>query len=270
MTGNCHHAPSATDSACGSPPGLDRERRHAHGKTSTEDSVEDPLDTQVVALLKAVAPTPSEWAAIDDALARYGYTILRSWIAHGTVFARVRKLTGIRLPALPGPLAEPDAPCELASMTVAVALTCFRRTLRKKAWDPQRGAGVRTFFVGQCLLSFPNEYRRWLREHPIEEQPTDLWTEPARMWEDNRSSDPANIVTTRSEVRDALCDVDQRTQTALWAFATGYSHREIAALLGTTPKSVEMLLYRCRRRHAQRSPAPPSRCRSPHDPALSG
>ncbi|SHN32343.1 RNA polymerase sigma factor [Streptomyces yunnanensis] len=209
----------------------------------------DDLDARVTALLEDLRTGPVQWDAIDDALARYGCAVLRSWITHGTVFARVRALTGIGLPVLPGLLDDPDDAGELAALTVATALDSFHRTLHRRGWDPQRGAGIRTFFIGQCLLTFPTEYRRWLRERCTAEVPADLDETDTRAGHPPLHEDPADIATRNLEALAVLSNLDTRTRTALWALALGYSHHEIADLLGTTPKGIEMLLYRCRRRH---------------------
>jgi hypothetical protein len=28
-------------------------------------------------------------------------------------------------------------------------------------WDPKKGASIKTFFIGQCLIRFVNVYNRW-------------------------------------------------------------------------------------------------------------
>jgi hypothetical protein len=38
----------------------------------------------------------------------------------------------------------------------------FPRDLDEEEWDHRRGATLRTYFIGQCLIRFPNIYRRWL------------------------------------------------------------------------------------------------------------
>lgn len=62
-------------------------------------------------------------------------------------------------------LYDPENADELANETVAVALNKFRDTnLRRHRWDSTRGATIKTYFIGQCLIRFPNIYRSWLAE----------------------------------------------------------------------------------------------------------
>lgn len=45
---------------------------------------------------------------------------------------------------------------------MAKALDRFRAdVLLAKKWDYRKGASLRTYFIGQCLIRFANIYRRW-------------------------------------------------------------------------------------------------------------
>ena len=49
--------------------------------------------------------------------------------------------------------------------TTAKALVFFRdQVLLGKRWNVNAGATVTTYFVGACLLAFPNVFRRWQGE----------------------------------------------------------------------------------------------------------
>ncbi len=51
----------------------------------------------------------------------------------------------------------------MAGEVVTVALAPFRdEVLLPGLWDPAKGASLTTYFVGQCILRFPNVYRSWL------------------------------------------------------------------------------------------------------------
>ena len=57
----------------------------------------------------------------------------------------------------------------------------------------------------------------------------------------------------RTDLRRALSHLRQRDRALLWlAYAHGSSHREIAAALGLRPGSVKLMLFRARRRLADR------------------
>jgi hypothetical protein len=97
-------------------------------------------------------------------LAKYGFAVIKAWIMKGVIFVRCREkgLGGLAEPPL-GVLTERDVADELASETVAKALRHFRDDVLMTArWDAARGASIKTFFIGQCLIRFPNIYRSWL------------------------------------------------------------------------------------------------------------
>jgi len=57
----------------------------------------------------------------------------------------------------------------------------------------------------------------------------------------------------RNDLRSALADLGQRDRQILWlAHAEGFSHREIAAVLGVKEASVRLMLFRARQRAAER------------------
>ncbi|RLU80128.1 hypothetical protein CTZ27_35330 [Streptomyces griseocarneus] len=204
--------------------------------------------------------TPRAWERLSEDLARYGHGVLRSWIADGTVFTRINALTHIPLHPAADLRDDPEAASELAGMTVAVALLAFRSHLEHgTGWHPHRGASLRTFFLGQCLLRFPNEYRRWLREHRagrcsgLLSNTFDI-PDPA--------PGPGHLTALHLEALRILATAPERTRIVLAYLALGYTQRDVAALLHTTPKAVEMLLRRYRRRFPSDRhptvPAPPS------------
>ncbi|SDP96853.1 DNA-directed RNA polymerase specialized sigma subunit, sigma24 family [Actinopolyspora xinjiangensis] len=184
----------------------------------------------------------------DDSLAVVDYTlrIMTSWIVTGVVFARVRQMTAARLPWTPE-LAAPDAAEELAGITVAVALRHLESSTN--SWSPQGGGSFHTYFLGQCLLRFPNEYRRWLREHRAGSAPaTEALDEAVDVPDPRPLHDPEQVVLSRSDLASALPGTaGARDRRALLLHANGHSHAAIAVELGTSPKAVEMLLYRLRR-----------------------
>ena len=132
-------------------------------------------DIELVDRLMWAGYEGAEWEQFRTELARYGIVVVTSWIRSGRIFSECarRGFSGLR--RRPG-LAE-DA-LELAGETNASALSYFRtKVLVPRVWNPTRGASISTFFVGACVLHFPNVYRRWLREagrdqlHPTERDP---------------------------------------------------------------------------------------------------
>jgi DNA-directed RNA polymerase specialized sigma24 family protein len=150
------------------------------------------------------------------------------------------------LAAAPELRQDPDAASELAGLTVAVALPAFRTQLEDgTGWQPEQGASLTSFFIGQCLLRFPNEYRRWLREYRTGNCPLPL---PETVDLTDPGPGPGQLTTRHLEAHQILTHAPARTRTVLAQIALGYPHRDIAEHLGTTPKAVEMLLRRYRQR----------------------
>ena len=183
------------------------------------------------------------WERFQNALARYGLQVLRSWIHKGLIFRRCHERG---LPTKkPVPL-EREQVDELAATTVAEAIHAFRaRVLRRNAWDPGRGASLRTYFIGQCLLQFPRIYERWLRT----EQEWALVDRPDNLDVVEMSPGPAAVAETRLLLSAALA-APRALQLArvLHMIDSGYGQVEVARRLGMSVGSVESLLYRHRRK----------------------
>jgi hypothetical protein len=98
-------------------------------------------------------------------LAKYGIAVIGGWLRSRAIFQRVRSRGYGGLPPPPaGALDDPEAVAELTNETVAKALFHFRRDVQlRMRWDSTRGASIRTYFIGQCLIRFANIYREWLR-----------------------------------------------------------------------------------------------------------
>ena len=91
------------------------------------------------------------------------------------------------------------------------------------------------FFIGQCVLRFPNEYRRWkpsFETAPIEGSSEHL-TQPA--------ASPSTI----AALRLAWASMPPAAVGAMLGMVEmGYSHEEIANMIGVTKRSVDSKLYR--------------------------
>ena len=62
-------------------------------------------------------------------------------------------------------------------------------------------------------------------------------------------SDPEDRVAKRLDLRGALARLTSRDRSLLWlAYAQGWSHAEIAAIVGVKASSLKTLLYRARQR----------------------
>lgn len=88
--------------------------------------------------------------------------VLRAWMRRGTIYDKCARQSHPIERAPAGALDEDEIE-SMAGMVVAIALRHFRDdVLSKDVWDPDKGASLTTFFVGQCLMRFPEVWRPWL------------------------------------------------------------------------------------------------------------
>lgn len=175
------------------------------------------------------------WSRFARALAEYGLTVISSWCRSGKIFVEcARKGCGLS----PGEISGDDV-LGLAGETVAVAIHKFRENvLIPRKWRPDKGASLKTFFIGQCVFRFPNIYRRWLREREGSYRGCRPPPEP-RAAGDN----PEVAVRLRRRLR-AIDDDTLRRIVVM--DGEGYNDREIAKATGLSRRAVEGRLSRFR------------------------
>lgn len=191
------------------------------------------------------------WTQFANELAKYGVAVIRSWIGSGKIYGHCAE-KGRPVKPLGRPFAEDEIE-GLADETVAEALHHFRdRVLMKHKWDGQRGASLRTYFIGQCVLRFPNIYRAFRRdvvEHGHE--PTDD-LEPLTRLGDMRPGPERHVVPHVTAV-EALASVkNPKVRRAMVMTAEGWPQSDIAEVLGVTEKAVERMLANERTRLERR------------------
>jgi DNA-directed RNA polymerase specialized sigma24 family protein len=116
-----------------------------------------------------------------------------------------------------------------------------------------RRASIKTYFVGQCLIRFPNVYRSWLKSEP--ERRTILVDDNDLLdfLAGGHGPDPADLAVIRHEVGVRFKNItDPRLRRALVLTAGGWSQREIATQLGATEKAVERMFGYYRERNTSR------------------
>lgn len=195
------------------------------------------------------------YIAFANEIARYGVAVIRGWIYRGQILAEVARKGFGALPPEPHPGAMVDDAEGLADETVVRALEAFRtKVLIPARWDSSKGASLRTFFIGQCLLQFSNVYRVWWnaeeRNHVLPwEPPTD------QTWDDFEGDvllPPSSAADAHTEARDELRRAfgkiqDERARAAFYLHAIhGLTHQEIGEKLGITAKAVESAMARAR------------------------
>jgi DNA-directed RNA polymerase specialized sigma24 family protein len=127
--------------------------------------------------------------------------------------------------------------------------------VRRRAWDASKGASLRTYFIGACLLNFGKVYNKWWRGKVIDLgmqriDPTDA-EHPLVAVPDDRAIDPCDHAVARDQADRALAELDPQLRPIVALLADGYSQAEAAEHEGVTRKSVERRL--ARHRHKRRT-----------------
>ena len=96
----------------------------------------------------------------------YGYPVILAWLRRGTILEK--HCTDRGRPLHPSDMdreileREFEERLDLALETVAEDLRFFRDgVLRAEWWSFEGGATLTTYFIGACLLVFPNVFLRW-------------------------------------------------------------------------------------------------------------
>lgn len=202
-------------------------------------------DVDLVTWLALQNFTGPDYILFATELAKYGNAVIIAWIRRGLILARVRERGFGGLPEPPpGALNRPDVAEELSGETVAKALYFFReKVLLGRRWDPTKGASIKTFFVGQCLIQFANVYRYWLKnEAGYSEILVDDLAVIDRPQARTPRTDPAELAAIRAEIDTRLKDVPERTRAVMVLTAADWSQADIARRLGITTKAVERTL----------------------------
>lgn len=211
-------------------------------------------DRELASDLERAGYAGRHYELFANEIAKYGWAVICAWIYKGQIRAEVQQKGFGALSAEPRPGAMVDNAESLADETVVRALTAFRdKVLVPGKWDPNKGASLRTFFVGQCLLQFSNVYRTWCREEISYVEP---WEPNPRSEMDDFEEGPSTPLAPdadetaiiRDELRRAFGKItDQRARAAFYLNAVhGYTHAEIGVKLGMTGKAVESAMARAR------------------------
>lgn len=214
-------------------------------------------DADLIADLRATNFEGEDWAFFANELARYGLAVIEGWMRRGSMKSKCAEKR-ITVPTLPAEVQQdPAAVSAIAGETVAEALEHFRDdVLLPNKWDPTKGASLKTFFIGQCMMRYANALRQWLN-HDLAPDIDDLLPDDWDALTDGRltgvEDDAIRTVTASLVLRGAS---SERAARALALDACGYTNSEIAADLGTTLDGVSGLLKRERARIRQHDGTP--------------
>jgi DNA-directed RNA polymerase specialized sigma24 family protein len=185
-----------------------------------------------------------EYERLRDDLVAYGIAVCEAWLLTGVMFRQCAE-RGRPVGSRPTDW-SPEDRHELALETVANALKSFLHALEKGDWDPDAGASLRTYFIGRCVLVFPNVFRTWERER--DRWDTTVLDDDVLAATPESGPSPEDQVVGREELREGLSALDTRTAIVVTLREYGYPQSEISGILGVTEGAVEALLHRHRRR----------------------
>ncbi|TYP87434.1 sigma-70 family RNA polymerase sigma factor [Blastococcus xanthinilyticus] len=202
-------------------------------------------DTDLVTHLALQGFAGRDFDVFNTELAKYGSDVLTGWLVTGRMFGKIKERGFGGLPSPPDDqLRDRDTIDELVGETVAKALVHFRRdVLLERRWTATKGATLRTFFIGQCLIRFANVYRTWWAKEMRASRVT--IDDPVELQKLDRSAieSPEQHTIDQQEVERILRKVtDPRVKRALVYAAWGWQQWEIAQRLGVTEKAVERML----------------------------
>lgn len=223
----------------------------SHPAAEHLERLEADTDLVLTLQLQRFDVSTVEWQKFANALAQYGWSVFVGWLVTGVVRERL-EIRGVR-----GSLKVPeklrldrDAATGLAADVVFTSIKTFReRVLVPNIWRADKGASLKTFFIGQCLFQFPDVYVRWeQQERP--ESLLHLDQMPDRPAPD-RVEDTGLAAAQVDELMGKIEDPETRTMFELQA-NLDYTLSEIADSLNLSEAQVRTRMSRARRRLLRR------------------
>jgi hypothetical protein len=185
------------------------------------------------------------WEEFTRILLGYSFQVITTWLRRGVIFEKcvqkgIRHFSGTpKLRRFPYDEAE-----DLAQEVLREAVDHFRDdVLRPGKWDPRKGASLKTYFIGQCLLRFPGCYARWFTGYA--KHATSRRTGVVRL--DVSAMDPSAVAIRRARIAHALTDLDPETRLILELRAQKYRLDEIAELMETSVPAIKSKLHRVKK-----------------------
>ncbi|WP_262705298.1 MULTISPECIES: hypothetical protein [Streptomyces] len=225
------------------------------GRRERAEAVADPAvmaaDRELYALLQREKFEGWRTKRFREELWLYGWRSLRRWMQDGTIVQRCRE-KGIRFyyrfEETDQLRLMADARSGLAVESVAWAVEDFvGKTLPAGKWDPDKGATLRTFFIGCCLYAFRDAFKAWARRRRAHLEAvyrsilTYEWASPETAGEE--------VAAQRDTLRRILEHATDDARAICALMLTGVKHqKEIGDQLGMTSKMVEGQLRRLRKR----------------------
>lgn len=215
-------------------------------------------DARLIDILRADGFTGPRWERFNERLMQYGWGVLTKWIRDGQIFKECQKINrGLPVSdAIRKTLVNsPDTRCDLVTDTLIAASDSFRESLITGRWQPG-ASSLTTYFVGACIRSFPNVYRRWLTSLVHWELPLFDDPEVLSLMVPNLSSlgdpDPEATFIAKESEQTLIATLPTNVRKIAKLRALGYGNTEIAGILGLSVHAVEARLARERKRRSRR------------------
>lgn len=160
------------------------------------------------------------WDYVAFELARYGWSVMSAWLKSRVIAGKCREKG--RPVELPDDWGAEDRE-DLVATAVAHGLETFRQSMLADQWKPQKGASLRTYFLGGCVLAFPNALRRWRNERRRYHRAAAAWAQETAVR--RPVIEPADMV-------DALEALESLTSEQVLELIAGYRAGETLAQLG--------------------------------------
>ena len=195
-------------------------------------------DRNVLLALQLAEFSGASWDRFAAVLVEYGYAVVRAWTYSGDILTKCQA-KGIPVPARRY-LRDADIE-DLVQATITDALVNFRdNVLPNRQWDPNKGASLRTFFIGNCLFQFAKHYRKTVRHNRTRE----LTIVPEQR---SKIGDPETAFFAGADIEQVMnAGMDDRTKRMFVLHAAGWQIDEIAPELGLTVGAIESKMYRYR------------------------
>jgi hypothetical protein len=185
-------------------------------------------------------------------LASYGIAVLMASMRTGEIIRQCRAKGRPLEDSYAVSTMSRDDRLEVAVETTAKALKYFvDEVLKGGKWDHRKGATLRTYFIGTCLLQLPNVFNAWLAGQRRWGTPQiiDPGDQETAARPDSWSDPTAEAVIRRRATKEALESIkDPRTRKAAEMVMRGFSFAEAGKAAGLSAAAVEGRLYRLRRR----------------------
>lgn len=237
-----------------------------NGSQGTAMSEEDRLagDRELYALLLEENFSGANYAEFVTVLVSYGFGVIGGWVRRGVLLNECRKKRIQGLPA-DGTLFTEDLDAgqrdELVADIVAEAVIDFtEKSMRGRRWTPAGRASMKTYFIGGCLFSSVRplqllaqkidedrsraEHEQNVAKHYLNsDEPVDLSL---------GSADLADEVVLKLHAEQLAQQLPPNDQLIIGMKSEGYTYKDIARRIGSTPKGVESRMKRIRRESQER------------------